>query len=224
MAYVRKLVGLFRSWGRRVALKFLFRLWEYDVVPFGALYSEKYFSNMLRPEAMSDARRFCTVVYNLIEPGSVVDLGAGPGRFLLPFKERGCDVTAVELSEAAIRSSPLSADTYIKHDLREPLHLDRKYDLVLCLEVLEHIPPEKAETAVGSIVSAGRTAVVTAARPGQGGRHHVNERPRSYWLELFGEKGWTADDDIAERIKSSVKPGSLTWLRDNLMVLREGKV
>jgi hypothetical protein len=56
----------------------------------------------------------------------------------------------------------------------------------------------------------------SAATPGQGGEHHVNERPYSYWRELFSDRGYVMFDLIRPFVAAdgSVEP----WYRYNAFI------
>ena len=53
--------------------------------------------------------------------------------------------------------------------------MDRKFDLVVSLEVAEHLPSECAETFVDSLTGLGPIVLFSAAIPHQGGTNHANE-------------------------------------------------
>ena len=46
-------------------------------------------------------------------------------------------------------------ERFLPHDLTMPIHLERRFDLVLCLEVAEHLPADSAPTLVDSLVGLG---------------------------------------------------------------------
>ena len=61
-----------------------------------------------------------------------------------------------------------------------------KYDLVLSLEVAEHMPPEHIDKLAESLAAAtSKYLVFTAARPGQGGTGHVpgSMHSKEWWRE-----------------------------------------
>jgi O-methyltransferase len=75
-----------------------------------------------------------------------------------------------------------------------PLELDRKFDLVLSIEVAEHIERSKHEDLFDFLAArAERWVVFSAARPGQGGHGHVAERPEAEWREEFVSRGFAFD-------------------------------
>ena len=63
-------------------------------------------------------------------------------------------------------------------------------DLVLSLEVLEHIPLALHEAIAAQLVrKVGRYLVFSAGHPGQSGTGHIANRPRAWWLKQFVERG-----------------------------------
>jgi hypothetical protein len=54
--------------------------------------------------------------------------------------------------------------------------------LVHCQEVVEHVEEKYLENVLASL-ACGKLILITAATPGQGGHHHVNEQPLEYWVD-----------------------------------------
>ena len=88
-----------------------------------------------------------------MESGSILDLCTGPGTQALALAERGMDVTATDISAAAVeKAAALAAErglkvTFLQNDI---LHnrLDRRFDLILdrgCFPVF----PRSEERRVG---------------------------------------------------------------------------
>lgn len=123
-----------------------------------------------------------------LSPGSVIDVGCGPGLYLLPFAEHGADIYGVDGAGAA--GALLQPAQFELVDLRNPWTPPRRYDLALCIEVAEHLRPEHAGTLVGTLARCADVIFFTAARPGQGGEGHYNEQSQDYWLGMFGAHGY----------------------------------
>jgi hypothetical protein len=85
---------------------------------------------------------------------------------------------------------------FMVHDLRKPLHLNHRFDLVVSLEVAEHLPPESAVSFVNTLCQLGDVVLFSAAIPFQGGEHHVNEQWPDYWAAMFESRGYFACDII----------------------------
>jgi 2-polyprenyl-3-methyl-5-hydroxy-6-metoxy-1,4-benzoquinol methylase len=74
-------------------------------------------------------------------PGSLLEVGSGPGTFLLVAQQRGWDVTGVELANlAAEKARSLGVETFngVIEDFAPP-H-EKKFDAVVSFEVMEHVP------------------------------------------------------------------------------------
>jgi hypothetical protein len=159
-------------------------------------------------------------------PDTMIDYGSGDGWWPHSFKSIGAKhCYAVELDKIAFEHTPPDV-FFVQHDLREELTdlTGRRFDLVLCLEVAEHLPKHQAHNAlIATLVkSTGNNLIFSAAQPGQEGTGHINLQPFSYWIEtierwsyikLNGQK--TADTRKAfERFL----PDGFRFLANNLLV------
>jgi SAM-dependent methyltransferase len=163
------------------------------------------------------ARRVVPLVLELTDPRSVIDIGCGNGDWLATFAELGVtDLLGVEGpgSDPSLASIPRSQ--LLIHDLTEPLHLERGFDLAVCLEVGEHLAAEAAPGLVTSLVGLSAIVLFSAAIPGQGGHHHVNEQWPDYWEALFAEHGYVAVDCIRGAIWDDM--GVDVWYRQNTLL------
>jgi SAM-dependent methyltransferase len=137
----------------------------------------------------------------LAKPRSVLDIGCGTGEAVKDFRSHGIEALGVEGSLSAIQRS--SCREFIRqHDLRRPLHLDRRFDLVWCFEVAEHIHQLYVDIFVDSLVSHGPIVALSAAPPGQGGEGHFNEQPQGYWIGKFSDRGFILQREWTEALQS----------------------
>lgn len=126
------------------------------------------------------------------------------------------EVLGVDGAEV-LQASSLPRGSRRVHDLTQPLHLARKYDLVVCLEVAEHLPATAAATLVSSIASAGDLVLFSAAIPHQRGPGHVNLQWPAYWIHQFAALGLEAVDHFRPRLWEDERLG--WWYRQNLILL-----
>lgn len=102
-------------------------------------------------------------------------------------------------------------------DLSKPLHNGLKYDLVLCLEVGEHIPPEKSDIFLDNVISFAKKDILlswaTPERKG-GGIGHVNERTNSEVIAMMESKGFQFSGHVTEIFREAC---SVRWFKTNLM-------
>jgi O-antigen biosynthesis protein len=63
--------------------------------------------------------------------------------------------------------------------------IPERYDLITCIEVLEHIPSAQAEIAVENLCQAADTILFSSTPSDLVEATHCNVRPTIYWLQLF---------------------------------------
>jgi SAM-dependent methyltransferase len=117
---------------------------------------------------------------------SVIDIGCGPGLYLLPYKEAGFEVHGIDACSAA--GGLLDEGEFVRTDLRFPYTPAHRYNLAICFEVAEHLEEHWADRLVDTICDCADIVLFTGAVPGQGGTFHLNEQPHEYWLTKFKER------------------------------------
>lgn len=154
-------------------------------------------------------------------PGSVLDVGCGRGVWLAAWKERGVSrvlgLDGAYVDPGGLRIAP---SEFGPTDLSLPFDVGQRFDLVECLEVAEHLPASSAAGLVGSLVRHGDVILFSAAPPGQGGEHHVNEQPLDFWVERFAAHGYAPFDAIRPALRGAVEIEP--WYRYNTLVLANG--
>jgi SAM-dependent methyltransferase len=163
-------------------------------------YDAGFFEDV-RGTARSSARQVIPILLDLLRPRSVVDVGCGLGTWLAEFASRGVtDVTGVDGEYVDRSQLDIPSEKFLAHDLTTPLVLGRHYDLVMSLEVAEHLPAASADTFVASLAGLGPVVLFSAAIPHQGGVHHVNEQWPAYWVERFARHEFIAIDCLRHRL------------------------
>ena len=120
-------------------------------------------------------------------PGTVLDLGAGDGWWCKSFHSMGSTAWAVELHEEAQEFIPEQV-RFIQHDLTQPVTFNSRADLLICLEVAEHIPKPAGGVLVQTICRHARDHILfSSAPPGQAGTGHINLQPQDYWRRMFSD-------------------------------------
>lgn len=180
-------------------------------VPYGAGFFEALAEGTRRSAAI-----VAPVLIEMFRPGSVVDVGCGTGLWLSAFHQHGvADVCGVDGPWVPRAELQIPAALFHPHDLTRPLELGRRFDLALCLEVAEHLPPEAAQPLVESLTRLAPTVVFSAAIPFQRGDGHINEQWPSFWSDLFAAHGYGCLADLRHRVWSN--PSIEVWYRQNLL-------
>ncbi len=152
-----------------------------------SVYDEKFYAEQLG-DSLESARRVVPHVLKYVRPQSVVDVGCGVGTWLSVFAEHGVEeLCGVDGSYVSLDMLHIAPAQFQPHDLTQPLRLARQFDLAVSLEVAEHLPPACAATFVEGLTRLAPVVLFSAAIPGQGGVHHVNEQWPDYWEALFAQ-------------------------------------
>ena len=157
-----------------------------------------------------------------LAPATLLDVGCGGGAILAECVRQGIAGRGLEYSEAGLARCRSRGLDVARCDL-EIDALDAPptpYDVVLSAEVAEHLPASVADRFVDALASQGRTIVLTAATPGQGGTDHVNEQPHAYWIGKLAARGFTLDDALTMRWRAEWAGATASWYADNVMVFR----
>ncbi len=139
-----------------------------------------------RREKVAEAARIITPrILEFIQPASVLDIGCAEGEWLSVFKEHGMEIHGVDGPWVKTSRLLIPERDFTSHDFKKPLDLGRQYDLVMSLEVAEHLQEEYAAPFIESLVRHGSVVLFSAAIPFQEGRGHRNEQWPDYWAKLF---------------------------------------
>jgi SAM-dependent methyltransferase len=178
-------------------------------------YDEVFFASIERGSRRS-AEVLVPMVVRSIAPRSVLDVGCGRGAWLAVWHVNGVPGHGIDGASAKARTLLVPEEDFTAVDLARPFALARRFDLVQCLEVAEHLPPESAPALVASLCAHGDVVLFSAAPPGQGGEHHVNERPYAYWRGLFAVHGYALFDPYRDELVGDLRVEP--WYRFNTFV------
>jgi len=194
--------------------------WWIARLPHDAVYDKDYYVNVVDKVAAASAEIIAGSIYADLRPRSVVDLGCGSGALLVALRGRGVAVTGLEYSAAGLEICRSRGLDVRRFDLeKDELDPGDSFDVAVSMEVAEHLPERVADRYVALLARIAPSIVFTAAPPGQGGTDHVNEQPRSYWLERFRRHGFEVQAELEEKWSEEWKSrGVVGWYWANLMV------
>ena len=180
---------------------------ENDVIDYDQIESEeKPFAN-----------RLATWIKENINPKKVVDIGCGPGTYVYSLRDNGINAYGYDIDDR------VDGKDYLKK--LSLFEINDKSDVVICLEVAEHIETSLSDSIVDSIirnVNDDGIIIWTAAIPGQGGVGHINCQKKEYWEEKFISKGFHRDCAIESNLLEYIRSGPyMGWFLQNLMVFKD---
>lgn len=155
----------------------------------------------------------------LLKPKNVVDFGCGIGTFLYCFKQAGIkEVLGLDGSwvNKELLYKYLTPQEFKECNLEEKIKLRKKFDLVISLEVAEHLSEKSADIFIQNLIAAGEMIVFAAAIPYQEGQNHINEQWLDYWEEKFLEYNYEMHDILRPIFWDNSK--IFWWYKQNMVL------
>jgi len=182
------------------------------------IYGRDFFREVEDGSATSAAAAV-PIILETFPSQKVLDIGSGEGAWPAEFARFGCEVLAVDGEYVDRERLRVPPNDFLGLDLRLPLPqtvVNWGADLVVCLEVAEHLPADRGPSFIKDLCNSSHRIVFSAATPGQGGHGHINERPHTYWKELFENEGFTVSTELQGRFAQS--PSIAWWYSKNVHV------
>jgi SAM-dependent methyltransferase len=130
-----------------------------------------------------------------IAPGSVLDAGCAIGLLVEALRERGVDATGIDLSSYAIGQVHDSVRSFCHHGSIAD-EFPRRYDLIVSIEVLEHMPARDAEAAIANFCRHTDDVIFSSSPSDYREPTHINVHPPGYWASEFARHGFYRDVDF----------------------------
>lgn len=155
---------------------------------------------------------------NIFHPESVADVGCGLGTFLNVFiKNNVTDVSGIDGKWVDKSKLFIPEEYFTEKDLEQKFTVNRKFDLVLCLEVAEHLSELFADVLIENLVALGDIIIFSAAIKNQGGQNHINEQPANYWMGKFEQYDFTFYDVFRNVFWNN--PSVEWWYKQNMFLV-----
>ena len=167
-------------------------------------YNENYFSNYDMGGIKVDYKSFqglkdimVRVANHIVQdfnPSSVLDVGCALGFLVEALRDLGVEAYGTDVSAYAIDN--------VREDIRQycavssivtdslPEAFPKKYDLVICIEVIEHLFEEECMTAIEKLCSYGDRVIISSTSDDIEDETHFNVQQPEYWVKRFAKFGF----------------------------------
>jgi SAM-dependent methyltransferase len=117
-------------------------------------------------------------------PRRVFDAGCALGFLVEALWDRGVTAYGRDISEYAIANTRPDIRKYCSvGTLVEPI--EGPFDLITCIEVLEHMTEEEGRAAIANMTAAADRIVFSSSPTDLTEPTHINVKPPIYWIEAF---------------------------------------
>ena len=141
-----------------------------------------------------------------LHPRTVLDAGCAMGHLVAALRDLGVEAYGVDISKYAISKVREDIRPFCKvGSLTEPLPagLPDRYDLVVTVEVLEHLYEDEGRQAIRNICKLTDEVLFTSTPDDFTEPTHVNVQQREYWCRVFFENGFVDDLNYRPRYLTS---------------------
>lgn len=157
---------------------------------------------------------FMSVADRLIgafNPASVLDIGCARGLLVHSFAIQGVEARGFDISAHAVASA--------HEDVRDRLSvasatdpIEGRYDLVTCIEVLEHMSAADAQVAIDRMTAVTDRVLFSSSPEDHDEPTHINTNPGEQWAAWFAERGFFRRVDVDV---SMIAPWAVVFERGN---------
>ena len=166
-----------------------------------SLFDEYYYAHGCgHPYERSDDwlaafERMANRIVRDIRPNSVLDAGCAMGFLVEKLRSHQVDAFGIDVSTYAIEQVHKSVQPFCQvGSITDPF--PQRYDLIVCIEVLEHMDGADAEQAVANFCQFTDDVLFSSTPYDYKEATHFFVQPPEYWAELFGHHGFFRDVDF----------------------------
>lgn len=139
--------------------------------------------------------RVADAIVQRLNPRRALDVGCAKGFLVESLRDRGVDAFGFDVSQYAI--------SHVREDIRQYCWVGSAadsikdgYDLIMCIEVCEHVSEAEATQAIREMTSHSDVVLFSSTPADFTEPTHVNVRPIIDWLRLFARFSFTPDENF----------------------------
>lgn len=139
-------------------------------------------------------RFFGAIAESLIReytPKTALDVGCAKGFLVEQLRIRGVDATGFDISTTALDEVSPDIRDYCRYGSIDDLNMySGHYDMITCIEILEHVTPEMADRAIELMCQHTDLIVFSSTPDDFTEPTHINVQPVQYWVNKFASHGY----------------------------------
>lgn len=141
-------------------------------------------------------------VVKTINPKTVLDVGCAMGLFVAALRDRGVEAYGIDISEFAIENVRDDVKPFCKVAEAQgklPESFPKKFDLVVSIEMIEHLDAEDGDKVIDNICSYTNNIIFSSTDSEINDPTHLNVKPAKYWAKRFAKNGFyrSVNDDMS---------------------------
>ncbi|RTE08163.1 glycosyltransferase [Paenibacillus whitsoniae] len=159
-------------------------------------------------------------IENNYKPIRVLDVGCAKGFVVEGLRDLGVNAYGFDISETAIAEVRQDIQPYCRTGAIDDASMyDGAYDLITCIEVLEHVPAVMAEAAI-KLMCEHTSQIVFSSSPSDFDEPtHINVQSPAYWDELFAKYGFIRGGEVWP--SEHIAPHALLYRKSSEQRIRE---
>ena len=126
-------------------------------------------------------------------PKTVLDAGCAMGYLVSALRDRGIEAYGIDISDYALSHVREDIQPFcVRSSLTDPLPaaLPQHYDLVITIEVLEHLTAPEGKTAIRNLCRWADAVLFSSTGDDFTESTHINVQQKEYWAALFAGNGF----------------------------------
>ena len=160
-------------------------------------------------------QRWADEIVQRMRPTSALDAGCAYGFLVEMLRARGVAAWGIDISEYAIEQVHASVKAYCRvGSITAPF--GQRYDLITCIEVLEHLPQSESEQALANLCAHSDDIIFSSSPDDHETESHFNVQPATYWIAQFARHGFFHDQTFDA---SFITPWAMRFRRATVLIV-----
>ena len=163
-----------------------------------SVYNDEYYKshcgdNYARGNGWEEVfARLAARIVKELNPETVLDVGCAYGYLVEGLRDLGVKAFGIDVSDYAISNAREDIRPFC--NVRSATErIAERYDLITCIEVMEHLSPDDLDAAITNMCNASDLIIFSSTPFDYNEESHYSVNPPSFWAEKFAYNGFYHD-------------------------------